>query len=116
MVPFLIEACKATQAVFPSTEEELLASIANSVKKQQKIGAVTKHSHSIPKLVCPEGESGLIISCSDLNYVVSVDESSMRMSVESGMGLKDLIDTSSMRMSVESGTGLKDLIDTDSAA
>ncbi|XP_057871635.2 L-gulonolactone oxidase 5 [Cryptomeria japonica] len=85
--------CKAAQAVFPSTEEELLASVANAVKKQQKIRVVSKHSHSIPKLVCPEGDSGLIISSKDLNHVVSVDESSMRMTVESGMGLKDLIDS-----------------------
>ncbi|GLJ21371.1 hypothetical protein SUGI_0393240 [Cryptomeria japonica] len=71
---FLYESiCKAAQAVFPSIEEELLASVANAVKKQQKIRLVTKHSHSIPKLECPEGESGLIISYTDLNHVVSVD-------------------------------------------
>ncbi|GLJ21370.1 hypothetical protein SUGI_0393140 [Cryptomeria japonica] len=41
---------EAAQAVFLSIEEELLASVANAVKKQQKIRVVTKHSHSIPKL------------------------------------------------------------------
>ncbi|GLJ36512.1 hypothetical protein SUGI_0733470 [Cryptomeria japonica] len=94
MVPLLIEAIhKAAHAVFPFTEEELLASVANAVKKQQKIRVVTKHSHSIPKLVCPEGETGLIISSSDLNHVVSVEECYMRMSIESSTGLRDLIDS-----------------------
>ncbi|GLJ37131.1 hypothetical protein SUGI_0752930 [Cryptomeria japonica] len=92
---------KAAQAVFPSTEEELLAFVANAVKKQQKIRVVTKHSHSIPKLVCLVGETGLVISSSDLNHVVSVYESYMRMSVESATGLRDLIDSAA-----EHGLGL----------
>ena len=73
--------CKAAQALFPSTEDELLSYVAMAVKKQQNVRVVTRHSHSIPKLVCPQGESGLIISSSEVNHVVSVDESSMRMSL-----------------------------------
>ena len=53
---------------------------------------VTRYSHSIPKLVCPGGDSGLIISTRDLNRVMWVNESTMRMHVESGLPLKDLID------------------------
>nr|ABK24821.1 unknown [Picea sitchensis] len=53
---------------------------------------VTRYAHSIPKLVCPGGDSGLIISTRDLNYVVSVDKPSMRMTFQSGVTLKNLID------------------------
>jgi FAD-dependent oxidoreductase len=53
---------------------------------------VTRYSHSIPKLVCPGGESGAIISTRDLDHVISVDKPSMMMTFESGIPLKDLID------------------------
>lgn len=85
--------CKAAQVVYPSTEDELLGYVATAVKNKQKMKVVTKYSHSIPKLVCPGGDSGLIISTRDLNRLVSVDYSSMRMTFESGMVLKDLIES-----------------------
>ncbi|KAH9307284.1 hypothetical protein KI387_035195, partial [Taxus chinensis] len=85
--------CRAAQVVFPSTEEELLKFVAIAVEKKQKMRVITKYAHSIPKLVCPGGDSGLVISTANLNHVVSVDKSSMRMTVESGMGLKDFIDS-----------------------
>ena len=69
-----------------------MASVAEAVQKNQKMRVVTRYSHSIPKLVCPAGEDGLIISTLDLYRVVSVDGSSMRMTFESGVTLKDLID------------------------
>ncbi|KAH9307281.1 hypothetical protein KI387_035192, partial [Taxus chinensis] len=85
--------CRAAQAAFPSTEDELLKFVAIAVEKKQKMRVITKYGHSIPKLVCPGGDSGLVISTANLNHVVSVDKSSMRMTVESGMGLKDFIDS-----------------------
>ncbi|GLJ23823.1 hypothetical protein SUGI_0452080 [Cryptomeria japonica] len=84
--------CKAAQVVFPSTEDELLASVAMAVVKKQKMRVVTRYSHSIPKLVCPGGDSGLVISTRDLDHVVSVDTSAMRMSFESGVPLRKLVD------------------------
>lgn len=84
--------CRAAQVVFPSTEEQLIASVANATSKNQKMRVVTRYSHSIPKLVCPGGDSGLIISTRDLNRVIWVNESSMRMHVDSGLLLKELID------------------------
>ena len=84
--------CRAAQVVYPSTEEQLVASVAEAVQKNQKMRVVTRYSHSIPKLVCPAGEAGLIISTLNLDRVVSVDERSMRMTLESGVNHKDLID------------------------
>jgi len=43
-------------------------------------------------LICPRGESGLIINALHLDRVVSVDEHIMRMTFESGVNHKDLID------------------------
>ena len=54
---------------------------------------VTRYSHSIPKLVCPGGDSGVIISTRDLDHVVSVDKSSMTMTFENSITLKKLIDS-----------------------
>lgn len=67
--------------------------VANATRKKQKMRVVTRYSHSIPKLVCPGGDSGLIISTRDLKRVIWVNESSMRMHVESGLPLKELIDS-----------------------
>jgi FAD-dependent oxidoreductase len=78
--------------VYPSTEEQLVASVAEAVQKNQKMRVVTRYCHSIPKLVCPAGEAGLIISTLHLDRVASVDERSMRMTFESGVTLKDLVD------------------------
>ncbi|GLJ38522.1 hypothetical protein SUGI_0785090 [Cryptomeria japonica] len=83
--------CRAAAAVFPSSEEELVVAVAAGSRNKQKMRVVTRWSHSIPKLVCPGGEEGLIISTQELKRVVSVDEESMRMSVESGAALWDII-------------------------
>ncbi|KAH9307283.1 hypothetical protein KI387_035194 [Taxus chinensis] len=84
--------CKAAQVVFPSTEEEVLSSVAGGVVKKQKMRVVTRYSHSIPKLICPGGDSGLLIGTRDLDHVVSVDNSAMRMSFEGGVPLRKLVD------------------------
>ncbi|GLJ38529.1 hypothetical protein SUGI_0785160 [Cryptomeria japonica] len=83
--------CRAAAAVFPSSEEELVEAVATGSQKKQKMRVVTRWSHSIPKLVCPGGEEGLIISTQELKRVLSVDEETMRISVESGAPLADII-------------------------
>ncbi|KAK1605965.1 hypothetical protein QYE76_029638 [Lolium multiflorum] len=83
--------CRAANATFPSTEQELVAAVAAAAAAKRKVKAATKHSHSFPKLACPGGSDGTIISTERLNRTVSVDTSSGLMTVESGMLLKDLI-------------------------
>ncbi|KAJ0968769.1 hypothetical protein J5N97_021646 [Dioscorea zingiberensis] len=78
-------------AVYPSTEEELIKAVAMATQRKTKMKVATKHSHSIPKLACPGGEEGLIISTRNLNRVLSVNSTSMTMTVESGLVLKDFI-------------------------
>eukprot|EP01018_Ginkgo_biloba_P039276 Gb_19441 [translate_table: standard] len=84
--------CRAAAAVFPSNEKEVVEFVGMAVQKKQKMRVATRWSHSIPKLVCPGGDSGLIISTRDLNHVIGIDMVSMRITVESGVSLRELID------------------------
>ncbi|KAM3217495.1 putative L-gulonolactone oxidase 6 [Capsicum annuum] len=83
--------CKAAQAVYPTTEEELISVVANATKEKRKMKVATRFSHSIPKLVCPDGEDGLLISTKFLNKIIRVDQENMTMTVESGVTLRQLI-------------------------
>ncbi|XP_060202138.1 probable L-gulonolactone oxidase 6 [Lycium barbarum] len=83
--------CKAAQAVFPTTEEEIISIVANATKEKRKMKVATRFSHSIPKLVCPDGEDGLLISTKFLNKILKVDQENMTMTVESGVTLRQLI-------------------------
>ncbi|KAJ0968765.1 hypothetical protein J5N97_021642 [Dioscorea zingiberensis] len=83
--------CRACMAVYPSSEEELIKAVAMATQRKTKMKVATKYSHSIPKLACPGGEEGLIISTRNLNRVLSVNFTSMTMTVESGMLLRDII-------------------------
>lgn len=83
--------CRAANATFPTTEAELVAAVASAAASKRKVKVATKHSHSFPKLACPGGRSGTIISTERLNRTVSVDAAKGLMTVESGMVLRDLI-------------------------
>ncbi|GJN09656.1 hypothetical protein PR202_ga27681 [Eleusine coracana subsp. coracana] len=84
--------CRAAEAVYPRTEAELVAAVASVVREKRKVKASTAYSHSFPKLACPGGDTGTIISTARLNRVVSVDAERNQITVESGMILKDLFD------------------------
>ncbi|XP_037470677.1 L-gulonolactone oxidase 2-like, partial [Triticum dicoccoides] len=84
--------CHAANATFPRTEKELVAAVAVAVAAKRKVKVATKLSHSFPKLACPGGRDGTIISTERLNRVVSVDVAKGLMTVESGMVLRDLIE------------------------
>lgn len=55
----------------------------------------TRFSHSIPKLVCPDGQDGLLISTKYLNRTLRIDVKSMTMTVETGVTLRQLINDAS---------------------
>nr|BAJ92688.1 predicted protein [Hordeum vulgare subsp. vulgare] len=84
-------ACHAADAAFPTTEAELLAAVAAAAAAKRKVKAAPRHSHSFPKLACPGGRDGTIISTARLNRTVSVDAARGLMTVEGGMVLRDLI-------------------------
>ncbi|KAI9093942.1 hypothetical protein K1719_026940 [Acacia pycnantha] len=83
--------CRASQVLYPTTEQELISMVASASKSNTKVKAVTRYVHSVPKLACPGGQDGILISTNNLNRTVKVDVESRRMTVESGVVLKDLI-------------------------
>ncbi|XP_028782984.1 probable L-gulonolactone oxidase 6 [Neltuma alba] len=83
--------CRASQVLYPATEKELISMVASASKSNTKVKAATRYSHSIPKLACPGGQDGIIISTNKLNHVMNVDVVNRRMTVESGVLLRDLI-------------------------
>lgn len=83
--------CRAGEAVYPTTEEELVAAVAKATKNKRKMKAATRYSHSMTKLVCPGGDDGLLISTLYLNRTLSIDATTMEMTVESGVTLREVI-------------------------
>ncbi|WCJ22495.1 D-arabinono-1 4-lactone oxidase family protein [Euphorbia peplus] len=83
--------CKAGNVEYPATEEELIGIVAKATKEKRKMKVATRYSHSIPKLVCPDGEDGLLISTKNLNQVLEIDVRSSTMTVQSGVTLRQII-------------------------
>lgn len=77
--------------VYPASEEELVAAVAKATMSNRKMKVATRYSHSIPKLACPGGDDGLLISTLNLNRTLSVNTSTMLMTVESGVTLREVI-------------------------
>ncbi|BBN13768.1 L-gulonolactone oxidase [Marchantia polymorpha subsp. ruderalis] len=86
--------CRAAAVVYPSTEQELVAAVAQAVRNGQKMRVVSKGSHSIPKLVCPGGNgTGLIISTRDYDQNIVVDRAAQTATLDAGVRLKPFVDT-----------------------
>ncbi|KAK4418789.1 putative L-gulonolactone oxidase 6 [Sesamum alatum] len=83
--------CRAGQVVYPSSEPEIISAVANATMAKTKIKVATRYSHSIPKLVCPDGDDGLLISTKYLNRTLKINASAMTITVESGVTLRQLI-------------------------
>ncbi|KAK7285731.1 hypothetical protein RJT34_20511 [Clitoria ternatea] len=86
--------CRASEAMYPTTEEELISMVASASKNNRKMKAATRSSHSIPKLVCPDGEDGVLISTKNLKKILKIDKEAKIMTVESGVMLRDIISES----------------------
>jgi FAD-dependent oxidoreductase len=87
--------CQASQALYPTSEQELISMVASASSKKTKIKVTTRYSHSIPKLVCLDDSKGVLISTKYLNKVVKIDVNEKTITVESGVTLKDLINEAS---------------------
>ncbi|WJX80446.1 putative L-gulonolactone oxidase 6 [Trifolium repens] len=83
--------CKAGEAMYPTSETELISIVALASKNNRKMKVATRFSHSIPKLACPDGQNGLLISTKNLNRVLKIDVELMTMTVESGVTLRQII-------------------------
>ncbi|ONK54778.1 uncharacterized protein A4U43_UnF11570 [Asparagus officinalis] len=84
--------CRASAAVYPTSENELINIVASATKANRKMKVATRYGHSRPNLVCLKGNDGLLISTKSLNKVISVNKTSMTMTFQSGILLRDLID------------------------
>lgn len=84
--------CRAAEVVYPTTEAEVMLAVAAATRGMRKMKVGTRFSHSIPKLACPEGEDGVVISTKYLNRTVKVDVEGMSISVEGGATLRQIID------------------------
>ncbi|KVH97144.1 CO dehydrogenase flavoprotein-like, FAD-binding, subdomain 2 [Cynara cardunculus var. scolymus] len=87
--------CRAAEVTYPSSEQDLIAAVATATQAHRKMRVATRYSHSIPKLVCPAGDDGLVISTEKLNRVIEIDKDSGLMTLESGVTLRQLIDEAS---------------------
>uniref|UniRef100_K3YN87 FAD-binding PCMH-type domain-containing protein n=1 Tax=Setaria italica TaxID=4555 RepID=K3YN87_SETIT len=83
--------CRAANAIYPRTEQELLAAVAAAAVAKRKVKVATRYSHSFTKLTCPGGRDGTIISTRWLNRTVQIDGKKGLLTVESGMVLSDLM-------------------------
>ncbi|XP_037464079.1 L-gulonolactone oxidase 2-like [Triticum dicoccoides] len=84
--------CRARSVTYPRTEQELVGAVAAAASAKRKMKVATRYSHSIPKLMCPGGLDGAIISTERLNRTVRIDAKKGLMTVESGMVLRDLVE------------------------
>lgn len=83
--------CNAADVVYLKTEAELVSAVSAATMAKRKMKVATRTSHSIPKLVCPDGQDGLLISTKHLDRTVEVDPTTMTITVQSGVLLKQLI-------------------------
>jgi L-gulonolactone oxidase len=83
--------CGAAEVAYPSTEEEIISVVATATRERRKMKVATRYSHSIPKLICPDGQDGLLISTKYLDHILEIDAEAMTMTVESGVTLRQLI-------------------------
>lgn len=84
--------CRARHVVYPTTQAEAISAVAAATRALRKMKVATRFYHSIPKLACPDGQDGLLISTKYLNRTLKVDAEAMTITVEGGVTLRQLIE------------------------
>ncbi|PIM97730.1 D-arabinono-1, 4-lactone oxidase [Handroanthus impetiginosus] len=74
-----------------TTESELISTLANANLNKQKVKVVSKFSHTIPKLACPD-ENAILISTERYNTSINVDAANLAVTADAGVGLRVVID------------------------
>ncbi|KAG0489333.1 hypothetical protein HPP92_008144 [Vanilla planifolia] len=86
------QVCSVPSVVYPTTEAELVAVVADASRHNLKLKVISGFSHSIPKLVCPSPTGSVLISTTKYAAGISVDPARRRVVADAGVGLRDLID------------------------
>ncbi|XLR28502.1 hypothetical protein HN51_041839 [Arachis hypogaea] len=86
--------CYALNATYPTTEQELHVAVSFAVEHNLKAKVVTKFSHTIPKLACPDQavQNSFVISTERYNRQIQIDVANSVVTVDAGVGLRQLID------------------------
>lgn len=90
--------CSALNVTYPTTEEQLRSAVSYAVRNNLKVKVVTKFSHTIPKLACPQGSSRasagatILISTEKYDSGIEIDAANMAVTADAGVGLRQLID------------------------
>ncbi|KMT09265.1 hypothetical protein BVRB_6g133650 [Beta vulgaris subsp. vulgaris] len=78
------------EATYPTSEDELIVVVAAATKNNRKMKVATRYSHSIPKLVFPDGKDMLLISTKNLNKIHNVNTTAKTITVDSGVTLRQI--------------------------
>ncbi|RDX84395.1 L-gulonolactone oxidase 3, partial [Mucuna pruriens] len=85
--------CSALNVTYPTTEEQLRLAVSYAVRNNLKAKVVTRFSHTIPKLACPQGNNAtLLISTEKYDSGIQIDAANMAVTADAGVGLRQLID------------------------
>jgi len=85
--------CSAINVTYPTTEEQLRSAVSYAVRNNLKVKVVTKFSHTIPKLACPQSAGAtLLISTEKYDSGIEIDAVNMAVTADAGVGLRQLID------------------------
>ncbi|EFJ09130.1 hypothetical protein SELMODRAFT_130502 [Selaginella moellendorffii] len=84
------EPCEVESVAYPTNEKELIAAVAGAVERGQSIKVVSKYAHSLPKVACPRGKSGLLISTSKYDSTILIDKAAETVTVDAGVELQYL--------------------------
>ncbi|XP_023737860.1 L-gulonolactone oxidase 3 [Lactuca sativa] len=84
--------CRASNVIYPTTQQQLLSIVANAAKNKLKLKVVSKFSHTIPKFACPAaGNTSVLISTQNYNSGIDIDVSALTVTADAGVSLRDLI-------------------------
>lgn len=86
--------CYALNVTYPTTEEQLRLAVSYVVQNNLTAKIVTKFSHTIPKLSCPQQNNNhaLFISTEKYDKEIEIDATNLTVTVDSGVKLRQLID------------------------
>ncbi|KAI5394217.1 variant 2, L-gulonolactone oxidase 3 [Lathyrus oleraceus] len=88
--------CYALNVTYPTTEQQLRLAVSYVVQNNLKAKIVTKFSHTIPALSCPQQNTNnnhaFFISTEKYDSGIEIDAENLAVTVDSGVRLRELID------------------------